>query len=184
MSYSILEFFDSLEDKRRSQGMRHKFGDLMIIVIMAILSGHQGIRGFTRFAKANDKELTQVLGLKHGAPGYNTFNTLIGSLEKQLYAKKFMEWVKKSFSDTRDEFIALDGKAIRATASEGCTELQNFVSVVSAFGHQSGLVYGMKSFEQNKANEAEALRELLVELGFANKVFTVDALHTQKKRLT
>ena len=36
MSYSILEFFDSLEDKRRSQGMRHKFGDLMIIVIMVM----------------------------------------------------------------------------------------------------------------------------------------------------
>ena len=33
---------------------------------MAILSGHQGLRGFSRFAEHNAAELTAALELKHG----------------------------------------------------------------------------------------------------------------------
>ncbi|MEM9685525.1 MAG: transposase family protein [Bacteroidota bacterium] len=58
MNYKMFEFFNSLQDARRGQGQRHKFDNILIIVIMAIISGHQGLRGFTRFAKANEKELT------------------------------------------------------------------------------------------------------------------------------
>ena len=54
---------------------------------------------------------------------------------------------------------------------------------VNAFGHQSGLVYGMKSFENGKSGEAEALRTLIVQLGLSGKTFAMDALHCQKKRL-
>ena len=184
MQYDLLEFFNSIEDPRRKQGQRHLFKNLLTIIIMAILSGHQGLRGFTRFAKANAEELTQVLDLKYGVPSYSTFQALLIELDDQIIAAKFIEWVKKFVSPSADDFIALDGKAIRATTNGGNSKLQNFVSVVSAFGHQSGLVYGMKSFENKKSGEGQALRELVNQLGLKDKVFTMDALHAQKKRLT
>jgi hypothetical protein len=79
-----------------------------------------------------------------------------------------------------DAFIALDGKAVKSTISGSNTNLQSLVSVVSAFGHQSGLVYGMKSFESGKVGEVQALRSLVEQLGLKDKVFTMDALHTKK----
>lgn len=147
---------------------------------MAILSGHQGIRGFHRFADSNSAELTDVLNLKYAVPGYSTFRDMVNNLDNQILVTKFIEWAKKYIPLSADEFIALDGKAIKATTNGGQTKLQNFVSVVNAFGHHSGFVYGMKSFENGKSGEAQALRDLVEELGLKDKVFTMDALHAQK----
>ena len=183
MGYQIVDFFDSLEDCRRSQGMRHRFHDMLTIIIMAILSGHQGLRGFSRFAEHNAAELTAALELKHGVPSYGTFQSFLNAMDEQIYVRKFIHWMRRSLPDAADDAIALDGKAIRYTAKGGNTKFQNFVSVVNAFGHQSGLVYGMKSFENGKSGEAEALRTLIGQLGLSGKTFAMDALHCQKKRL-
>ena len=177
----ILKFIDSLEDPRRKQGQRHKFRDILTIIIMAILSGHQGLRGFNRFAKANADELTKTMKLRRGIPSYSTFQAMLKDLDDQLLSKKFIEWVRASTPDTADELIALDGKAIRSTITGGNTLMQNFVAVVSAFGHSSGIVYGMNSYENGKTGECIALQKLIAELGLKGKTFTTDALHTQKK---
>lgn len=184
MNYNLFEFIESLEDPRRGQGQRHQLKDVIVIILMAILSGHQGLRGFTRFAKANDEELTDILELKHGVPCYYTFRAIINGLDEQVLAKQFTNWVKSYVSEDTDDFIALDGKSIRSTTQGGNTKLQNFVAVVNAFGHQSGLVYGMKSYENGKSSEGQALRDLVVQLGLKDKVFTMDALHSQKKHST
>jgi len=181
MKSNLHEFFKSLEDPRRKQGQRHLFENILTIIIMAILSGHQGLRGIHRFATANSKELTEVLQLKYGVPGYSTFQAILTDLDDQILVTKFIAWVKSFTSLPIDNFVALDGKAIKATTKGGNTKLQNFVAVVNAFGHQSGLVYGMKSFENGKSGEAQALRELVEQLGLKDKIFTMDALHAQKK---
>lgn len=180
----MFEFFNSLEDARRGQGQRHKFDNILIIVIMAIISGHQGLRGFARFAKANEKELTQVLKLKHGVPRFNTFRDVLMSLNEQILVDKFIAWVKNYLPNLADEFVALDGKAIKATTNGGNTKLQNFVAMVNAFGHHSGVVYGMQSYENGKSSEAAALRDLVEKLAMKDVVFTMDALHAQKKLST
>lgn len=184
MRYNLFEFFGSLSDPRRGQGQRHKFENILSIIIMAILSGHQGIRGFTRFARANATELTEALQLKHGVPGYSTFRSFIIEVNDQVLASKFIEWVKHFAPEHADDVIALDGKAVRASISGGQTSAQNFVAVVNAFGHSSSLVYGMKAFENAKSGEAQALRDLIIQLGLKGKIFTMDALHAQKKHLT
>lgn len=146
---------------------------------MGILSGHQGLRGFERFAASNEEELVKALGLKHGVPCYFTFRSVLVGLDNNLLVSKFIDWVK-GYSAGQDDWIALDGKSISATSKDSHSSLQNFVSVVSAFGSKSGLVYGMESFENGKKCEPDALRELLGKLGLQGKVFTMDALHTQK----
>jgi len=40
----------------------------------------------------------------------------------------------------------------------------------------------MQPFENGKSGEAQALRDLVKKLGIQEVVFTIDALHTQKKR--
>ena len=177
MDYKMFEFISNLKDPRRGQGQRHKLQDVIIIVIMAILSGCQGLKGFTRFAASNEAELIDLLDLKHGVPCYFTFRAILAGLDEQLLSQQFTSWVKSYHPS--DNFIALDGKAVGSTTSSS-TGVQNFISIVSAFGHQSGLVYGMKSFENGKSGEAEALRVLVEQLGLKDKVFTMDALHTQK----
>lgn len=178
----ITSFIDSLDDPRRSQGIRHQFDHLIIMILMAILSGHQGVRGFHRFAKSNKEELIDIFKPKHGIPGFSTFQSLMSSLDEQVLEKQFIAWVKKNLAEAADDYIGLDGKAILSSSSGGHTKDQNFASLVNAFGHRSGVVYGMKAFENGKSGEGQALRDLLELLGLEGKTFTMDALHAQKKR--
>ena len=180
MNYKLFEFFTQLEDPRRGQGQRHKLADILTIVIMAILSGHQGLKGFARFAASNEQELTEILQLKHGVPCFFTIRAVLQGIDEQLLAKQFISWVKSYHGELGDDFVALDGKAIKATVNGGNTGLQNFISVVTAFGHQSGMVYGMKSFENASSDESSTVRTLLAQLGLRDSVFTMDALHAQK----
>ena len=185
MNYKLFEFFSSLEDPRRGQGQRHELSNIIAIVIMAILTGEQGFRGFSRFAKSNAEELAEVLKMKHSIPGYNTIRSALISIDEDVLVKEFINWTRDYLPEIADdEFIALDGKAVRATTSGGNTSKQNFVSVVNAFGHKSGIVYGMQPFENGKSGEGQALRDLVEKLGIKNVVFTIDALHTQKKHST
>jgi len=181
MDYRISEFVGQLKDPRRKQGQRYSLDVLMVITLMGILSGHQSIKGLARFAQSNELELVEQLALKHGVPKYNTFRTLLQHLDANVLASSFSNWVSGYHSDWSDEFIALDGKAVKSTVSGGQSSFQNFVSVVSAFGHTSGLVYGMESYENGKSAEAQSLRDLIEQLGLKDKVFTMDALHAQKK---
>jgi len=176
----MFDFLSGLNDPRRGQGQRHRLQDVITIVVMAILSGCQGLKGFARFAASNREELTEILTLKHGVPCFFTIRAVLTGLDEQLLAQNFINWVKIYHPGLGDEFIALDGKAVSSTTSGGNTALQNFISVVSAFGHQSGMVYGMKSFENGKGGEPEALRTLVGQLGLSEKVFTMDAIHTKK----
>jgi hypothetical protein len=184
MEYNIKEFIASLPDHRRGQGQRHKLGDVVTMVIMAILSGHQGLKGFARFAKSNEEELTRVLQLKHGVPCFFTFRSILKGLNEELLSKRFIAWVKTYDEEWKDDYISLDGKAVKSSVKGGNNSTQNFIAVVSAFGNRSGIVYGMKSYENKKSCEADTLRELVQRLGLKEKVFTMDALHSQKKHLT
>ncbi len=181
INYHLQDFFASLEDPRRGQGQRHTLSNVLTIVIMAILTGEKGFRGFFRFAQANAKELTTLLAMKHGIPGYNTIRDILLAINQDTLIRNFINWTQDylpSFSE--DQYIALDGKAIKATTNGGNTSQQNFVSVVNAFGHKSGIIHGMQPFENGKASEVQALQKLVSKLGVKHVVFTLDALHTKK----
>lgn len=182
MQYNLLDFISSLNDPRRGQGQRHTLENIILIVLMAILSGHQGIKGFARFAASNAAELTEALHLKHGVPSFGTFRSVLLFLDEHLLAAKFIEWVKGCHGSFDDDSVSLDGKLLRSTGKGINTSHQRFVSAVSAFGHQSGLIYGMLSFSNGKSGEADAVRSLVKQLGLEGKVLTMDAMHCQKKR--
>lgn len=180
MDYNLRDYFSGLKDPRRGQGQRHSLENILTIVIMAILSGHQGLRGFARFASSNKTELVNLLNLKHGVPCYQTFHKLLNTLNEGIIAEKFMIWMKNYHPQISDTYVALDGKAVKSSVKGGNTSAQNFSSIVSAFGHSSGIVYGMVSFQNKKSGEIQALQDLVSKLGLSDKVYSIDALHTKK----
>jgi DDE_Tnp_1-associated len=181
MTYDFGSYLATIPDFRRKQGQRYPLAALLTISLMAILSQKQGLRDFARFAQANAQTLTTLLNLKHGVPKYATFQSLFRHLSAQVLTDKFVAWLATYSPVLADKYIALDGKVVQSTVSGGNTSLQNFISVVSAFGQQSGLTYGMQAFQNNKSGEGQALRDLVEKLGLQGKVYTADALHCQKK---
>ena len=93
---SLPDFLKSLTDPRRKQGQRHQFDHVLSIVIMAILSGNQGIRGFARFAKANADDLDEVFHFKHGYPKFNTIRSVLMIIDHQQFISQFIIWAQDS----------------------------------------------------------------------------------------
>jgi hypothetical protein len=60
-------------------------------------------------------------------------------------------------------------------------EYQNFVSVVSVFAHNRGQVLGLDKLENKKGSEITTVQNLIAALDIQGVVFSLDALHCQKK---
>ncbi len=76
--------------------------------------------------------------------------------------------------------MAIDGKSIIGTVTEHRTAYQNFVSLVSVYSHQPGVVLAAQQFESKKSSELKVVQTMLETLQLEGVVFTLDALHCQK----
>ena len=180
---NISDFTNLFIDPRRGQGQRHKLHDIIVIILMAILSGQQSIKGFARFAQSNKEDLVTHLGLKHGVPSFNTFRYIMEAISEDIFAKNFLTYMQTQYGSMADDYISMDGKCIKSSVQGGNTSAQNFISVVSAFGHDSKMAYGMKSFENKKSGEVAVVQSLITDLKITDKTITLDALHCKKKTL-
>lgn len=76
------------------------------------------------------------------------------------------------------EHVALDGKTMRGTLGHACAE-QTPVHLLALYEVQTGLVLAQEKM-QEKENEISAAKDLLIPLYLKGRIFTGDAIHTQK----
>ena len=182
MQYNLLNFLSAQKDPRRAQGVRHPLNVFVAIVVLAIISGHQGLHGFDRFCKSNKEELSSTFSLKHGVPCYATIRTLLKYIDLTVLCQSFHAWMVGYFPKDSEIWVSMDGKALRSTVTNANDKLQNFVYMVSVFAHHSGLVHNISAFQSGKSNEAEVVRQMIAQLGLSQGTVSLDALHCQKKR--
>lgn len=182
MTYDLKTFLSEIKDFRRSQGQRYPLSAVLSMIVMAIISGCSGYREFARFMKANAKELVPAFSLKHGVPSHVTVREVLRQVDLDALSSTFAKWMKAHLPVEGERWLSVDGKGLGSTVCNPHDSLQNFVSVVSVFAQQSGLVHGMQAFDNGKSYEPEIVRQLIQKLGIQNVVLTLDALHCQKKR--
>ena len=95
-------------------------------------------------------------------------------------AQQFEQWASRSIDIQPQEWVAIDGKSIKGTVSEPQTAYQNFVSLVSVYSCNQGLVLATQQFESNQTNELKVVQTMLETLHLEGVVFSLDALHCQK----
>ena len=77
--------------------------------------------------------------------------------------------------------MALDGKSLRNTVTNFNNNQQNFVSMISLFNQDSGIVLNLKLLENKKYSEIHQAQECIRDCSLNNTVFTIDSLHCQSK---
>lgn len=169
-----------LPDFRRDQGKMHSMVDVLLIVIMAIMSGITGLRGMGDFVKRNKKDLKKHLKPRKGRlPSYHTITRVLEHLEFEDFAEQFHLWTA-SVMGKNGEWISMDGKGINGTLEHPNDACQKVTQLVSAFLIKQKQVIGVQKI-QTKTSEISAVKDLLNELGLKGKVFRLDALHCQKE---
>jgi hypothetical protein len=180
---NLIEHLQQIPDFRRKQGLRYPLLAVLLMTIMSIMSGRCRYREIAAFAKANQKELLKFLHLKKRKrlPSHVTFREVLKGVNFDNVLTAFNDWAAQYVTLDEEEWMSMDGKALASTVTDYASSYQNFVSLVSVFSHKRGQVLRAAKLENQKRSEIPTVRELIEALDLTGVVFSLDALHCQKK---
>ncbi len=183
MSSSLIESLQGIEDSRAARGKRYPLWLMLLLVVLGTLSECYGYQALEDFCVRHYKALCEHLGLEiKRLPSDSTFRRLFEQLDFQKLTECFEQWTKQDLNITQGEWLAVDGKSIKATVQLANQSYQNFVNLVSIYSHKQGVVVAMRQFENHQTSEIKVVETLLETLNLKGVVFTFDALHCQKKQ--
>jgi hypothetical protein len=179
---TLQEAFAQVPDPRGSRGKRYPLSTFLVLILLATMSGYRGYRGLERFMDRHQQVLSQRLELSRQAlPDYSTIRRLMQQIDFHQVAAVLTEWMRQAQWLQPGDTCAVDGKGLANTLMHHKDAEQNFVNVVSAFQLPQGLVVGQHVFENGKESEIGVVQSLIEQLQATAIVFTLDALHLQKK---
>lgn len=170
--------FAELTDPRSDHTKRHKFTDIIIIAILAVICGADGWTDVEIFGQSKEPWLRKFLELPNGIPSHDTFGRVFARLNAQEFQECFINWVQATHELATGQVIALDGKCLRGTSDEYLGKQAFYM--VSAWAASDHLVLGQRKVDE-KSNEITAVPQLLKQLEIKGCIVTTDALNSQKK---
>jgi hypothetical protein len=179
---TLIEMLSSVEDHRSAYGLRHTLTNVLLMCIMAMMGGYSGYREMGRFLKRNELDFRRSFGAYHGVPSYVTIREILQNIDFNAFSDAFNRWAIQYVPMCKGESKAIDGKAIGSTTTHKHDAYQNFVSLVSVFASQRGIVLCCHKIENKKESEIPKVQQLIKALDVQGEIFTLDALHCQKKQ--
>jgi hypothetical protein len=182
LNKSLIDYLKDIPDERARNGTRHPLWLVLLIMILGIMSGYWGYRGLGRFIERHRRQLIEILNIPQArVPSYSTLRRVMMQLDYQALTQVFNDWASQYTHTRPSQWAALDGKSLKNTVSDCYGREQNFVTMVSAFSHHRGEILGLKVMENKQQSEIVVVQNLLELLDLSGVVFTMDALHCQKK---
>lgn len=175
-------FLSKIEDHRREQGKRYELEYILLFSILAILSGATSYRKIAKFIKVRYEVLNEIFKLNwKRRPAYTTVRDIIQSTSGAELEKSFREYSQElAKNEKKKQIISGDGKVLRGSFDH--FKDQKAVQILSAFLSDSQLILAHEEIEE-KTNEIPMAQKLMADLGLSEAIFTLDALHCQKKTL-
>lgn len=172
---------NTLEDTRQSWKVKHRMLDILIIVMLSVLTGHNDFEEMVIFAEARIEILRKYIKLENGIPHKDTIKRVIAIIDPNQLNFVFYSWLaslinKKNhvFLDEINKIVAFDGKTICGSNNI----YNNALHILTAFDTENELVLGQLPVNE-KTNEITVMPELIELLDLENTIITADALNCQ-----
>jgi hypothetical protein len=176
---SLLEILNEITDVRRAEGKVYPLSMLLIISIMAIMSGYHGYRALADFITANREDLLELFKPKDDKlPSFQTIRRALIAINFNEFSTKFHEWASSKIDIDKNEWFSMDGKAIKGTIE--ADDYNSFTNIVSLFASKSNEVLYTGKVD-DKSNEIPLVQRMIEDLDLTGVNITLDALHCQKK---
>jgi predicted transposase YbfD/YdcC len=174
---SLHQTFKQLPDPRLQRKQLHSLLDIVILSILAVLSGAESYDSIELYGKTNLAFLKQILTLEKGIPSHDTINRVFSMLNPRTFERLFMEWSNTlKDKDLLKSVIAIDGKTVRG--SKDTFHHTSPTHLVHAWSVANHICLGQRKTE-TKSNEIMAIPELLDLLEVKGSIITIDAMGTQ-----
>jgi len=169
--------FIHLQDPRVERGKQHTLMDIIILSILAVLSGAESYDSIELFGKHNFAFLKQFLSLKNGIPSHDTVNRLFQVLNPRQFERCFTSWAQGLKEDgVLERVIAIDGKTIRG--SKDRFQHRSPLHSLHAWSVENGICLGQMACGE-KTNEITVIPQILDLLEVKGSIITIDAMGTQ-----
>lgn len=170
-----------IPDPRRAQGKLYDLPHLLLFSILALLSGATSYRRIHQFISTHQARLNEAFDCRwRRTPAYSSIRYILRGLNPDEIAPQFRAHAAGLAATA--PVIALDGKTLRGSLDR--FEDRKAAQVLSAFAVAEQIVLGQILIEDaGKDHEIQAAQRLIETLGLASRLYTLDALHLQKKQL-
>lgn len=192
---ALYEALQQVKDGRKKRGRRYSLALILTLLLLARLAGETEIRAAADWIKLRKKWIIDQLELKRrSVPCPGTYLYALGKIDAQdlltVVANCLTRWEAGERCENEPSrlnhlggkqekrHLAVDGKTMRGTLGHAAAN-QLGVHVLSVYEVRTGLVLAQRSIAE-KENEITAVKDLLTPLYVKDRIWTADAMHTQK----
>jgi hypothetical protein len=182
--FMLLDYLNKLTDKRRGQGKQYPLKYIILFSLLAIMCKADGYSQIARFIDIHLEKLEEIFGIFWvKSPHKDTVRNVLLSIDPKELDNVIEEYNKTVVNCNKNRgsnIIALDGKTLRHSFDN--MKDKKSLHMLEAFASGSNLIVGHLETDA-KSNEIPAVQKFIKESGFEGSLFTMDALHCQKKLL-
>jgi predicted transposase YbfD/YdcC len=181
----LIEILAEIPDFRKAKGKRHPLSSILAMACAATLCGYKSYSAMAEWGRNYGGKLVQALGFTHKkTPCASTLHTVFRNIDKEEVESKLGDWAESVMSAIPDtevpedglEGVSLDGKTLGGSRKQGAPGTH----LLSAFSHRLGLTLTQQAGDHS-TDEMRIIHEALQNLVLEGRVFTMDALNTQRK---
>lgn len=189
----LMDILNQIPDPRQPKGKRYSLSSILALVCMANMCGYKSYSTVSEWGKNYGSEMLKALGFRPRAkrkrlrpPCAATLNKLFRRLELKALESKLSQWAEQllallppSEKEEGEEAFAIDGKTLRGSQKQGAS----ICHLLSLVGHRLGLTLIQETVDK-QTNEIpiaeEVLKGLMLEGRLKGRIFTMDAILTQR----
>src|SRR5947208_4256232 len=192
---ALSEALKQVKDGRKKRGCRSSLALILTLLLLARLAGETEIRAAAQWIKLRKGWIIEQLHLTRASvPCQGTYLYALERIDAQelleVVAGSLTKWeaaqrcenepsrLAEQAGQQEKQHVAVDGKTMRGTLAHESAD-QPSVHVLSVYEVRTGLVLAQRSVAE-KENEISAVKDLLTPVYVKDRVWTADAMHTQK----
>jgi predicted transposase YbfD/YdcC len=178
----LIEVFAEIPDFRSCQGKRHPLSAILSLACCAMLCGSRSYSAIAEWGRNYGAGIAHALGFRHNTPCAATLHTIFRHVDRDAVEATLGAWAERVVASTPPAptavaaAVALDGKTLRGSRKQGAPG----VHLLSALSHHIGLTLAQHAVD-DKTNEITQVETVLRQLVLPGRVFTMDALLTQRQ---
>jgi predicted transposase YbfD/YdcC len=194
-AYSVYAAFEKITDGRCKRGIRYPVALILTLIVLAKLMGEPKLSGVSQWVRLRGTWLNEVLHLQRSCwPAASTYTYVLERLDEQEVTRVMQECLTRAETSRRcgeepsrlvtqagceqSAHIAMDGKTMRGTLGHEAAT-QGPVHLLSLYEVKTGTVLAQRAVA-TKENEISAAPALVTPELIKGRIYSADAMHTQK----
>jgi len=177
---SLWRRLTALPDRRQRRGKRYALPLVLLLIVLAKLSGEDRPSGIADWVQHRRARLAQVLGLPLArAPHHNTYRRILaGAGAPEALDAAISDFFRELPRVGRSVLVSIDGKRLKGTMD---AEDPHGAHLLVAYLPREGIVL-FQLAAGRKDNEIRVAPALVEALDLRGKIVAADARHTQRAR--